>query len=65
AIEQLNLFATKSNFQYWMILFMEKDPLMKALKNHPNYKETIQKVKDRFWEDHERLEKSLKENDLI
>lgn len=65
AIEQLELFATKSNFQYWMLLFMEKDPLMKALKGHPDYKKTIRKIEARFWEDHERLEKSLKENDLI
>ncbi|WP_344729568.1 helix-turn-helix domain-containing protein [Corallibacter vietnamensis] len=65
AIEQLKLFATKNNYQYWMLLFMEKDPMMKSLKDHPEYKETITKIKNRFWEDHERLKSMLIDNDLI
>lgn len=65
AIEQLKLFATKNNYQYWILLFIEEDPLMKTLKSHPEYDEVIQKIKDRFWENHKQLEKSLKDKNLL
>jgi len=65
AIEQFKLFATKSNYQYWVLLFIEKDPLMNTLKNHPEYDQVIQKIKDRFWDNHKQLEKSLKDKNLL
>ena len=65
AIEQLKLFATKNNYQYWVLLFLEEDPLMKTLKNHPEYNEIIQKIKDRFWKNHNQLKKSLKDKNLL
>lgn len=65
AMEQLKLFATKNNYQYWILLFLEKDPLMKTLKSHPEYDEVIKKIKDRFWENHNELKNSLKDKDLI
>ncbi|WP_245574874.1 helix-turn-helix domain-containing protein [Aequorivita capsosiphonis] len=65
AIEQLKLFASKNNYQYWILLFLEKDPLMKTLKNHPEYDVVVQKIKDRFWENNRQLKKSLKQKGLI
>lgn len=65
AIEQLKLFATKNNYQYWVLLFLEEDPLMKTLKSHPAYDEVIQKIRDRFWENHNELKKSLKDKNLL
>ncbi|MCB0473746.1 MAG: AraC family transcriptional regulator, partial [Flavobacteriaceae bacterium] len=65
AIEQLKEFATRDNFFYWIPLFIEKDPMMKPLKNHPDYKATIKKIDDKFWENHRQLERTLKENDLM
>ncbi|MCZ4318377.1 helix-turn-helix domain-containing protein [Aequorivita viscosa] len=65
AIEQLKLFASKNNYQYWILLFLEKDPLMKTLKNHPEYEVVVQKIKARFWENNRQLKKSLKEKGLI
>lgn len=65
AMKQLKIFATKNNYQYWILLFIEKDPIMKPLKSHPEYDEVIQKIKDRFWENHTQLKKSLKEKELI
>ena len=65
AIEQLKVFAEQGNYQYWIVLFLEMDPLIKSLKNHPEFDETIQKIKDRFWEDHQKLKQSLEEKGLI
>ena len=65
AIEQLKIFAEQDNYQYWILLFMEKDPLIKPLQSHPEYEETIQKIKDRFWEKQTKLRKSLEEKGLL
>ena len=65
AIEQLKVFAAQDNYQYWILLFMEIDPLMKPLQSHPEYDETIQKIKDHFWENQTQLKKSLEEKGLL
>lgn len=65
AIEQLKVFSTKSNYQYWVLLFMKVDPAFKPLKNHPEFNEVMQKIEDRFWENHTQLKKSLEEKRLI
>jgi TolB-like protein/AraC-like DNA-binding protein/thioredoxin-like negative regulator of GroEL len=65
AIKQYQLFAAHRDFQYWMVLFMEEDPLMKELSSHPKYKATMQKIKDQFWKNHEDVKKMLEENGLL
>lgn len=65
AMEQLKIFSAQDNIQYWILLFMDKDPLMKPLQNHPDYEGTIQKIEDRFWENQKRLRSSLEEKGLI
>ncbi|MDT7829559.1 helix-turn-helix domain-containing protein [Pricia sp. S334] len=64
-IEQLNHFAVQDHFQYWILLFIEMDPLIKPLKKHPEYSVTIQKIKDRFWENQAKLKTSLEEEGLL
>ncbi len=65
AMEQLKIFATKNNDQYWILLFLERDPLIEPLKTHPEFHETMQKIKDRFWENHTQLKTSLENKGLI
>ncbi|WP_372772764.1 helix-turn-helix domain-containing protein [Mangrovibacterium sp.] len=65
AIEQLKAFATQDNYQYWIVLFQGKDPIMKPLKSHPDYDSTIKRIEDRFWKKHENLKKLLKNKRLI
>ncbi len=65
AIEQLKVFATQDNYQYWILVYMEINPLLNPLKNHPEFDETMQKIKDRFWKNQRKLKKSLEEKGLI
>ena len=65
AIEQLKIFATQDNYQYWILLFIEEDPVMKPLKSHPEYEAVIRKIRERFWENQAILKKSLQEKGLI
>jgi len=65
AIEQLQVFARQDDYSYLVLLFLERDPLIKRLKSHPEYDETIQKITARFWENQAKLRKSLEEQGLI
>jgi TolB-like protein/AraC-like DNA-binding protein len=65
AIDQLRAFSTKNNVQYWLLLFHEKDPLIKSLKKHPQYNSIMEKIKTNFWENQAQLKKTLKELVLI
>ena len=65
AIEQYQLFSTKSNFQYWVVLFLEKEPLLKQMKSHKDYEATIQKIKNQFWDNHEGIKQMLEANYLL
>lgn len=59
AIEQLKVFATQDNYKYGLLVFLEIDPLIKPLKNHPEFEQVMQKIKDRFWDNQIKLRKSL------
>ena len=65
AIEQLKVFATQNNYKYWVLVFMDIDPIMNPLKSHPEFDEVMQNIKDRFWENQAKLKKSLEEQGLI
>ncbi len=65
AIEQLRIFSRQENYQYWILLFMEMDPMMEPLKRHPDYPEILKQIKDRFWENQAELKKTLQEKDLM
>lgn len=65
AIEQLKVFATQDNYKYWILVFMEIDPILKPLENHPEFDEVMQNIKDRFWKNHSSLRTSLEKNGLI
>tara|TARA_R100001143_G_C3361257_1_gene136191 strand:- start:5325 stop:7367 length:2043 start_codon:yes stop_codon:yes gene_type:complete len=65
AIEQLKLFAEQDNIQYWILLFMDEDPIMANLKKMPEYQAVKQRIDDRFWKNHESIRESLAEEGLI
>jgi TolB-like protein/AraC-like DNA-binding protein/Tfp pilus assembly protein PilF len=65
AVEQLRIFSTQDNYQYWILLFQDMDPILKPLEANPEYRKTIQKINDRFWKKHATIEKVLAEKGLL
>lgn len=65
AIEQLEIFSNKNHFQYWILLFMGLDPNLQKLERNPKYEAVMQKIEDRFWENHDRLKETLEEKGLL
>ncbi len=64
-MEQLKLFALQDHYQYWILLFLEKDPLIKLMKSHPDYEGTIQKKMTDSGKNQAKLRTSLEEEGLI
>jgi tetratricopeptide (TPR) repeat protein len=65
AIAQFKKFSNKSNFQYWLVVFLEQDPLIKKIQSHHDYKNTMKSIKDKFWKDHKDIRETLKQNNLL
>ncbi|GHN00542.1 hypothetical protein WSM22_20310 [Cytophagales bacterium WSM2-2] len=65
AIEHMKLFSQEDNVQYWIILFLEGDPMMDQIINNPEFKKYFNDTKLRFWKMHDALKKGLEEKRLI
>lgn len=64
-IEHMKLFSKEDNYQYWVILFFDKDPLVDPIKNLPEFKKVVGDIKNKFWESHERIKVTLEEKGLL
>ena len=65
ALEYLRLFKNEDNYFYWLTLFLEMEPLMDNIKNHPEFKKINKELIDKFWDYHTEIKTSLKEKKLI
>ncbi|MBU3822223.1 helix-turn-helix domain-containing protein [Flavobacteriaceae bacterium XHP0103] len=65
AINAYDKFSLQDDFQYWILLFIKEDPLLKQLQNHPKYEETIEKIEMQFWENHKKLKRTLEKEKLL
>ena len=65
AIEHLKLFAEVDGYYYWILLFLEQDPLAKPLLEHPEFEGIMDTLHSRFQEKHEKLKEALFEKGLL
>jgi tetratricopeptide (TPR) repeat protein len=65
ALEHLKLFSEEDNYFYWIPLFLESDPLVDNIKDHPEFKKLAKKIKSKFWKKHKRIKSSLVEKELL
>ncbi len=65
SIEQLRIFSQQDNYYYWIILFLDIDPLLDNIMDHPEFKPILEDIESRFLDYHKRMEISLHEKGLI
>jgi len=65
AIEHLELFSMEDNYQYWILVFLQIDPLVDNIKDLPEFKKVLNKIETKFWENHKRIKASLEEEELL
>ena len=65
ALHHLEIFSQQTNFHYWVILFLEIDPLVDKIKGHPEFKRILRDLEINFWRRHKQLKASLKAKNLL
>jgi tetratricopeptide (TPR) repeat protein len=65
ALDHLKLFSQEDNYFYWILLFIEHDPLLDNIKDHPEFKKIVDDLESKFWKKHKRIKASLVEKALI
>ena len=65
SIEQMKLFSQQDNYHYWIILFLEIDPLIDNIKDLPEFNKILSDIEIKFWNSHKQIKASLKEKELL
>ena len=65
AIEHLRLFSQQDNYFYWMVIFIEMDPLFDNIKDHPEFRKILDDIEIKFWNYHEQIKASLEEKEML
>jgi Tfp pilus assembly protein PilF len=65
ALEHLKLFLTEDNYYYWIVLFIDIEPLFDNLKELQNYQDIVKDIKRKFWRYHEEMRVHLADKGLI
>ena len=61
----MKLFSQRDNYFFWIIIFLEMDPLTDNIKDIPEFKKIMKDIKDKFWNKHKQIKASLEEKELI
>jgi TolB-like protein/AraC-like DNA-binding protein/Tfp pilus assembly protein PilF len=64
SIEHMKLFSKEENLKYWVLLF-DSDPIVKAVKDHPEFDKVMGDIEKKFWNTHEEIKVTLKEKGLL
>lgn len=64
-MEYLKAFTNERGYFYWLILFLDKDPIILQLSSHPDFEETLKTISENFWTQHRELRKMLVEEGII
>lgn len=65
AIEHFKLFAQEEHYHYWILLFYQMDPIMENIKNVPEFKKIYSEIETKFWNYHEQIKRTLKDQELL
>lgn len=65
ALTHFRLFAKEDHIQYWVILFLNKDPIVDEIKNNPEFKKIWAGVEEKFWGNNAEIRTRLEEQGLL
>jgi class 3 adenylate cyclase/TolB-like protein len=65
ALEHLKLFSQEENFHYWIVLFLDIDPLFDNIKDNPRFTSIMKEIERQFRVRHEKIKAMLEKEELI
>ncbi len=57
--------TSEKNYIYWLVLFLDDDPILSELSGQPDYQNTIDTIKSNFWHEHDKMRKKLEAEGVI
>ncbi|MEO9475661.1 MAG: helix-turn-helix domain-containing protein [Cyclobacteriaceae bacterium] len=64
-VKHLKAFSREDGYQYWVVMFLDSDPILLNLSSHPDFKPTVKVIKDKFWEKHKHIRQMLEVEEVI
>lgn len=65
ALEHFRSFSEQNNYDYWVLLFVDIDPLVDNIKHHPEFKMIFREIENKFWNNHKKIRASLEKKKLL
>ena len=65
ALKYLRLYTQTDVFRYNRIRYLKDDPMYDNIRELPEFREIFDEMEKYFWEEHERIKASLKEQGLL
>ena len=65
SLEYMRLFSEEDHYHYWIILFLDIDPLIDNIKSTKEYHDIRKKLENKFWKYHEEVKDNLNKKGLI
>jgi len=64
-LRYFQLFGQEEHFQYWILLFLDIDPVFEPYLNLPEFKATMRKLRKTFWQHHKAIRETLEKEGLM
>ncbi|MFK7921246.1 MAG: helix-turn-helix domain-containing protein [Bacteroidia bacterium] len=65
AMASLQAFTLQEDYQFWIVMFIDRDPIMQSLATEPAYANIIQRIQNKFWSQHQQTRTVLEAEGLI
>ena len=64
-MEHLKKFSSQRDIQYWVVLMLDKDPIIRELSSHPDYQATLKAISEGFWQQHQERRQFLEDKGVL
>ncbi len=64
-MEYFKGFTDERDYFYWLILFLDKDPVILNLSEQPDFDQTLKTITENFWIQHQELRELLEEEGVL
>lgn len=65
ALEALKIFSEEENYNYWIVLLLDQEPLMKPIMSSPAFRKVFNAIETNFWEKNRQIKDALQSEGLI
>jgi TolB-like protein/AraC-like DNA-binding protein/tetratricopeptide (TPR) repeat protein len=65
AMASYEAFAEQDGYQYWLVMFIDEEPIIEPLLDYPVYQAVMKRIRDKFWRQHRKMRAELEAEGVI